>query len=176
MKEEERGREREKVLHLLSVSLKATKPLNYYAKYTWAFIEWPERARGKVRSGWMFLFKFHFRTCITYSCAKLALVSLLKIFVVSSESSECAPGKVLGATSFHKILNRINVKSREFTLQIWDTALLCIYNQCVAIVWFISALPERNTNCYLNGNKIFLGHFICELFSIDEHFISFKLH
>jgi len=40
----------------------------------------------------------------------------------------------------------MNVKSHEFTLQIWNTALLCVYNQRVAIVWFISVLLERTNN------------------------------
>jgi len=40
----------------------------------------------------------------------------------------------------------MNVKSHKFTLRIWNTVLLCIYNQRVAIVWFINALLERTND------------------------------
>ena len=69
-------------------------------------------------------------------------VSLLKIFVVSSEISECAAAKVFDAISFYKILNRMNVKSREFTLQIWNTVLLCIYVPGIYVLCIVVYLTD----------------------------------
>jgi len=79
-------------LVLVSASLKSCE----------AFVE----PAGKIRSGWMFLLKFHFHACITYFYAHVYAVSLIEnVARVSREISVRAP------RLFAERLPRMNVKS-----------------------------------------------------------------